>query len=127
MYTEQYNADGLSWNEFYHVWRTYSASPFSNVVMLSTTASSVTTITVNGPMNIDPGKSVQYTASVSAGDFTNKGVVWSVSPDSITAGSVTIDQFGVVTASEDAAGTALVKATSAVDPSKTGSKTVTVT
>ena len=24
MYTEQYNADGLSWNEFYHAWRTYS-------------------------------------------------------------------------------------------------------
>lgn len=126
MYTEQYNADGLSWNEFYHVWRTYSASPFSNVVMLSTTASSVTTITVNGPMNIDPGESAQYTASVSAGDFTNKGVVWSVSPDSITAGSVTVDQFGVVTASEDAAGSALIKATSTADPSKTGSTTVTV-
>lgn len=126
MYTEQYNADGLSWNEFYHVWRTYSASPFSNVVMLSTTASSVTGVTVNGPMNIDPGESVQYTASVSAGDFTNKGVVWSVSPDSITAGSVTVDQFGVVTASEDAVGTALIKATSTADPSKTGSTTVTV-
>lgn len=126
MYTEQYNADGLSWNEFYHVWRTYSASPFSNVVMLSTTASSVTTVTVNGPATATAGETLQYTATVAAGDFTNKGVTWSLKTDTVTAGTVTIDQMGTVTVSEDATGSFGVIATSTVDTGKTNTKTVTI-
>lgn len=126
MYTEQYNADGLSWNEFYHVWRTYSASPFSNVVMLSTTASSVTSVTVNGPADATAGETLQYTATVSAGDFTNKGVTWSLNTGSVTVGTVTIDQMGTVTVSEDATGSFGVIATSTVDTGKTNTKTVTI-
>lgn len=126
MYTEQYNADGLSWNEFYHVWRTYSASPFSNVVMLSTTASSVTSVTVNGPAAATAGETLQYTATVVADDFTNKGVTWSLNTGSVTSGTVTIDQMGTVTVSENATGSFAVIATSTVDTSKTNTKTVTI-
>ena len=126
MYTEQYNADGLSWNEFYHVWRTYSASPFSNVVMLSTTANSVTSVTVNGPANATAGETLQYTATVATGDFTNKGVTWSLKTNTVTAGTVTIDQMGTVTVSEGATGSFSVIATSTVDTSKTNTKTVTI-
>ena len=126
MYTEQYNADGLSWNEFYHVWRTYSASPFSNAVMLSTTASSVTSVAVNGPAKATAGETLQYTATVVAGDFTNKGVTWSLNTGSVTAGTVTIDQMGTVTVSKDATGSFGVIATSTVDTGKTNTKTVTI-
>lgn len=126
MYTEQYNADGLSWNEFYHVWRTYSASPFKNVVMLSSTASSVTSVIVNGPETVAPGETAQYVATVTAGDFTNKGVTFSLVTTSVTAGSVTIDQMGTVTVSEGAGGSFSVIATSTVDSTKTNTKSVTI-
>lgn len=126
MYAEQYNADGLYWNEFYHVWRTYSASPFSNVVMLSTKANSVTTVTVNGPETVTPGENAQYVATVATGDFTNKGVVWSVETGTVTAGTVTIDQIGTVNVSEDAEGSFTVKAVSSVDSTKNGTKSVTI-
>lgn len=126
MYTEQYNADGLSWNEFYHVWRTYSASPFSNVVMLSTTANRVNGVSIDGPSKVKAGETNRYIAIVNAVDFTNKGVTWSVNDSDITAGSVTVDQMGTVTVSEDAAGSFGVVINSVVDVSKTYTRTVTI-
>lgn len=34
-FTEVYNGQGLYWNYFYHVWKTFSYSPFSNAVVFA--------------------------------------------------------------------------------------------
>lgn len=34
-FTEAYNGQGLYWNYFYHVWKTFSYSPFSNAVVFA--------------------------------------------------------------------------------------------
>ena len=125
MYTEQYNADGLSWNEFYHVWRTYSASPFSNVVYLSNASApslSVTdfrAIAVNYSGNTSappPGSITRYKTRISVSEgFANQGVIYSISDLQLTSGSVTIDSYGYCYVSPDASGTFKVKMVSAYD------------
>lgn len=119
MYTEQYNADGLSWNEFYHVWRTYSASPFSNVVYMSSTVSSatfgahvVTSINWEGERTTPPpGSITKYDIGVNTSSgYPNKGLVWTVDTSGVTSGSVTIDNYGYCYISPDATGTFTVTA-----------------
>lgn len=120
-FTEIYNPKGLYWNEFYHLWKIYSASPFVNVLMFTTTAKSVTAVsTITGDATASAGNRKQYTATVTAGEFTNKGVVWSIT--GITG--ATINQDGL--AYFPAAGTATITATSVADPTKTKTKSVTV-
>lgn len=120
-FTEIYNPKGLYWNEFYHLWKIYSASPFVNALMFTTTAKSVTAVgTISGDATATAGQRKQYTAAVTAGEFTNKGVVWSIT--GITG--ATINQDGL--AYFPAAGTATITATSVADPTKTKTKSVTV-
>lgn len=127
MYTEQYNADGLSWNEFYHVWRTYSASPYSNVVYLSSRTTGVISIPAYDARALNysnttslppPGSVTQYIASVNVTNgVANKGIIFSVITDDLTSGSVTIDNNGICYVSTNAAGQFKVKMTSVVDSS----------
>ena len=119
-FTEIYNPKGLYWNEFYHLWKIYSASPFVNALMFTTTAKSVTSVTISGATTANAGERKQYTAAVVAGEFTNKGVVWSIS--GITG--ATINQDGL--AYFPVAGTATITATSLSDSTKTDTETVTV-
>lgn len=127
MYTEQYNADGLSWNEFYHVWRTYSASPFSNVVYLANPVGAITNISVSSvPINYEgspatppPGGVTRYISSATVdGEGVNRGVTFSVDTEKLTSGTVTIDQLGYCYISTDAAGSFSVITTSIADDSK---------
>ena len=41
-FTEQYSANGLYWNYFYHVWKTVSNSPFANAVVFVTEDATIT-------------------------------------------------------------------------------------
>lgn len=80
-FTEQYNAQGLYWNYFYHVWRTYSVSPFSNAIMFTTDAVvEPTTINVTGNPagGYTPGTNYQLSAQVTNGS-TAEGVPQTVS------------------------------------------------
>lgn len=128
MYTEQYNADGLSWNEFYHVWRTYSASPFSNVVFLATSLASVTSITYDArsinytahTSTPPPGSITQYFAVFSGeGVAYNRGITYTINTDEVTSGTVTIDELGYCYVSTDAAGSFIITLTSVSDDTKT--------
>ena len=121
-FTEQYNSAGLSWNYFYHVWRVYSTSPFANAVIFTTATPAVTAVTVNGPEAGTAGETYQFTASVSTTNFANKGVIWSIAPTN----NVSIDQFGRVTFNEGATGAYTVKAVSAVNATKSGTKKITI-
>lgn len=124
-FTENYVGSGLYWNEFLHVWRTYSASPFANVAMLIPTAPTITSVNVNGEDAPSAGHMYTYLANVSATPFANKGVTWSVSKGAGAAGTVTIDELGRLHTSKDAAGKWTVTATSVFDSTKSGVKSIT--
>lgn len=79
-FTEQYNAQGDYWNYFWHVWRTYAASPFSNVIAFTSgtivQATGVTITTANG--TYPKGTNLQMTATIAPTTATAKGVRWTL-------------------------------------------------
>lgn len=122
-FTEQYNGQGLYWNYFYHVWKTFSVSPFANSVLFVPGTPSVTSVTVS-PTNasVPKGGSVSLSAVVGTEYFAPQTVVWTSS-----AGDVNVSAAGVVTVDVDAKSTtATITATSAFDNTKSSKCTVTV-
>lgn len=121
-FTEQFNGEGMYWNYWYHVWKTFSASPFSNAVVFVPTAPSITSVTVSpSTATVAEGQSVSLTATVVTAGFAPKSVNWSSNND-----DVTVNASGVVTVLEGATGTATITATSTFDSTKTGTATITV-
>lgn len=123
-FTEQYNGEGLYWNYWYHVWKTFSISPFANNALFIPGTPAVTSVTVSpATATVAAGQSAQFTATVATSDFAPKSVVWSVD-DSAKA---TVDQSGKVTIMAGAeAGTVTVTATSTFDSTKKGTATITI-
>lgn len=122
-FTEQYNAALLYWNEFNHVWRIYSASPFAPIVGFTTMNPSITAVTVKVASTAKAQDRLVAVATVSGTDFANKGVKFSISPTT----NVTIDEnTGFITFGAKASGIYKVIATSVFDPKKTGSASITV-
>lgn len=121
-FTEQYNGEGLYWNYWYHVWKTFSVSPFANNALFIPGKPAVNTITVT-PSNstVSAGQSVQLVANVETSNFAPKSVTWSVTSD-----KAIVDNSGKVTvlAGTPASTTITVTATSTYDPSKRGTATV---
>lgn len=121
-FTEQYNGEGLYWNYWYHVWKTFSVSPFANNALFIPGAPGVTNITVSpATSTVSAGQSVQLTANVETTNFAPKSVTWSVNSD-----YATVDNSGKVTMASNApASTSVtVTATSTYDVSKNGTATV---
>lgn len=123
-FTEQYNGEGLYWNYWYHVWKTFSISPFANNALFIPGTPAVTSVTVSpATATVAAGQSAQFTATVATSDFAPKSVVWSVD-DSTKA---TVDQSGKVTIMAGAeAGNVTVTATSTFDSTKKGKATITI-
>lgn len=123
-FTEQYNGEGLYWNYWYHVWKTFSISPFANNALFIPGTPAVTSVTVSpATATVAAGQSAQFTATVVTSDFAPKSVVWSVDDDT----KATVDQSGKVTIMADAeAGTVTVTATSTFDSTKNGMATITI-
>ena len=94
--------------------------------MFTSANTGVTSVTVNGPASGPAGDTYAFTASLSATDFTNKGVVWTVTAGSGGTGNVTIDQLGRLHVGPGAAGKWTVKATSVADGTKSNTKEFTV-
>lgn len=125
-FTENYNGQGLYWNYFYHCWKTFSTSPFSNAVLFTTATTAVTGVTVTPPTTeLVKGSSMQFTASVVTTGYVPKGVTWSVTGATDTVSSITPD--GILTVPSTETNTTLtVTATSVYDTSKKGISTVTL-
>jgi len=122
-FTEQYNAALLYWNEFNHVWRIYSASPFAPIVGFTTMTPTITAVTVTAPETATAQSRVVAVASVSGTDFANKGVKFSINPSA----NVTIDEnTGFIAFGANASGKYTVKATSVFDNAKSGTADITV-
>lgn len=121
-FTEQYNGEGLYWNYWYHVWKTFSVSPFANNALFIPETPGVTSITVSpATSTVSAGQSVQLTVNVKTTNFAPKSVTWTV--DSNYA---TVDNSGKVTIGSNApASTSVtVTATSTYDTTKKGTATV---
>lgn len=124
--TEQYNGQGLYWNYWYHVWKTFSVSPFSNAILFTTESPAITSVTVSpATATIAKGSNAKFTATVVATGFAPKQVTWSLTGDS--AVTSTIDANGNVSiAAAEVNATLTVTATSTYDATKTGTATITV-
>lgn len=122
-FTEQYNGQGLYWNYFYHVWKTFSVSPFANSVLFVPGTPSVTSVTVSPTtVTVQKGGSVSLSAVVATEYFAPQTVVWTSS-----AADVKVSAAGVVTVDADAHSTsATITAISAFDGTKKATCTVTV-
>lgn len=125
--TEIYNPQGLYWNYFYHVWKTFSVSPFSNAILFTTNTPAITSVTVSpSTATVVKGNSSQFTAAVVNTGFAPKEVIWTVEGGA-DAGTVISDN-GLLSVSPNETATSLtVKATSSFDSTKSISAAVTVT
>ena len=74
-------------------------------------------------MTLEGGQSEQLTTTITPGNATNKEVIWTVQSQS-TSNVTTVSSTGLVTGTN--VGTAVIRATSAADPSKYVECTVTV-
>lgn len=122
-FTEQYNGQGLYWNYFYHVWKTFSVSPFANSVLFVPGTPSVTSVTVSPTTaSIPKGGSVTLSCVVETEYFAPQTVVWTSN-----AADVKVSASGVVTVDADATSTtATITAASAFDDKKKATCTVMV-
>lgn len=120
-FTEVFNADGLYWNYFYHTWKTFSVSPFSNAIIYTEGTPDINSVTVSpATANVPVGMPLQLTAVVDADGFANRTVTWSTSDATVAK----VSNTGVVT--PVGAGTATITATSVFDPTVTGTASITV-
>ena len=121
-FTEQFNGQGLYWNYWYHVWKTFSVSPFANTALFVAGAPTVTSVKVNpSAANASVGQSLQLTATVETENFAPQSVTWASDSD-----KATVDVGGKVTLLEGATGTINITATSVYDSSKSGKCVITV-
>ena len=121
-FTEQYNGEGLYWNYWYHVWKTFSVSPFANNALFVPGTPGVTSVTVTpSSSTVTPGQSVQLSANVVTTNFAPKSVTWSVNSE-----YATVDKSGKVTvlSTAPASTNITVTATSTYDTSKKGTATI---
>ena len=122
-FTEQYNGEGLYWNYWYHVWKTFSISPFANNALFIPGTPTVTSVTVSpATANVSAGQKVQLSAVVQTTEFAPQSVTWAVT----SGDNVTVNQSGLVTIGSEASGEVIITATSTYDHEKTGSATLTV-
>ena len=123
-FTEQYNGEGLYWNYWYHVWKTFSISPFVNNALFIPGVPSVTSVTVS-PANatVKAGQSVSLSAVVQTEYFAPQTVNWSSNTE-----GVTVNKGGVVTVGADVTPETVVTITaqSTYDNQKVGTSTITV-
>lgn len=121
-FTEQYNGQGLYWNYWYHVWKTFSVSPFANNALFVPGTPSVTSVTVTpATATVTKGQSIQLNATVETSNFAPQSVTWSSDSD-----NATVDATGKVTLTSTATGTINITAKSTYDPTKTGKCVITV-
>ena len=120
--TENYNGQGLYWNYFYHTWKTFSVSPFSQAVVFVPAVPSVTSVTVTpSTATVSVGQTVQLTAKVVTENFAPQTVTWESNSEyaTVTAG-------GLVTILEGATGTINITAKSTFNNTVSGQSVLTI-
>lgn len=128
-FTENYNGEGVYWQYFFHVWKTFSVSPFANAVLFTSQVSEITAVTVSPTTaNVAQGTSIAMTAEVVGTGLFEKTVEWSVKGAEDLASGTRIDgTSGVLrVASDEKVGNVLTVTAMAKD-GQTGTAQITVT
>lgn len=128
-FTENYNGEGVYWQYFFHVWKTFSVSPFANAVLFTSQVSEITAVTVSPTAaNVAQGTSIVMTAEVAGTGLFEKTVEWSVKGTKDLASGTRIDgTSGVLrVASDEKVGNVLTVTAMAKD-GQTGTAQITVT
>lgn len=124
--TENYNGKGLYWNYNYHVWKTFSLSPFAQAVAYTAEVGAITGVTVTPQAaTIPPGADIELAASVSRTGVISKAVEWNMTGNKST-GSYVSDTGKVHLAKDETADTVKVVVTSVADSGKSAMCTITV-
>lgn len=128
-FTENYNGEGVYWQYFFHLWKTFSVSPFANAVLFTSQVSEITAVTVSPTAaNVAQGTSIVMTAKVAGTGLFEKTVEWSVKGTETLASGTHIDgTSGVLhVASNETVGNVLTVTAMAKD-GQTGTAQITVT
>lgn len=127
-FTENYNGQGLYWNYFYHVWKTFSTSPYANAILFTKYGdeewdSAAVKITPSAA-TVMPGQSVQLKAEISGtSPFVSKAIDWETDSE-----YATVNKNGVVTVLANAPKSTQITITAKVHvrPAHHASATITV-
>lgn len=121
-FTEIYNAELLYWNYFYHQWKTFSTSPFSNALVYVPATPAVTSVEVTpATATVSAGSSLALTTTVTVTGFAPQTVTYTSNND-----KVTVTEGGVVQVDADATGSATITVASTFDATKTDTVTLTI-
>lgn len=121
-FTENFNGAGPYWNYFYHVWKTFSVSPFAQAVMFIPATPSVTSVTLNPTeATLAVGAQLQINAVVETENFAPQSVTYTSDSE-----YVEVNASGLVTVLEGASGSVEITATSTFDSTKTATCTLTI-
>lgn len=124
-FTEKYNGEGLYWNYWYHVWKTFSISPFSNNAVFVAGTPAVTKVTVTpSEATVSAGGQIQLSVTVNTDNYAPQSVIWSIATGGDKA---SISSTGMLKINSNAGpGSIEVNATSTFDNKKIGTATITV-
>ena len=126
-FTEQYNAQGLYWNYFFHHWQVLSTSQFANAIAFTTETPTITSVTISPKTaTVSKGQNVQFTTTVVATGMASEAISYNVT--GAVSDNTTITSNGLLIVGSDETATELtVSAISIFDNSKNDSATITVT
>lgn len=130
-FTENFNGEGLYWNYWLHLWKTFSVSPFENAAFFTDGTVAVSSIAItpnaNAGITMHAGSSQVFTATIGGTNaaLAPKSVNWAVTTGEEIA---TVDIFGKVTISGEATNGAsvVVTATSVYNDTISDSVSITV-
>lgn len=127
-FTEQYNAQGLYWNYFFHHWQVLSTSQFANAIAFTTETPSITSVTISPKTaTVSKGQTVQFTTKVVSQGMASEAISYNVAGD-ITSDDTTITSTGLLhVGADETAETLTVSVISIFDSGKNDSATITVT
>ena len=127
-FTENYNGQGLYWNYFYHVWKTFSTSPYANAILFTNMTGNdwggVTIEVTPSAATVLPGQSVQLKAVIDgASPFVSRAIDWVSNSEYATA-----NKSGVVTVLANAPKSTQITITAKAHahPETTATATITV-
>lgn len=126
-FTENYNGQGLYWNYFYHVWKTFSTSPYANAVLFTSIGDenwgSAGIAVTPSAATVLPGQSVQLDAKIrEASPFVSKAIDWESNSE-----YATVNKSGVVTVLANAPKSTQITITAKAHAHPTTKATATIT